>query len=102
MANDEEDFRIEYVEKNATPRFYPTQLPLTLMQSQQDDLSQEKTLSDTSDLHPTTKRGKYQKRTITDVDKSFADYLNMKKQILEATLNECNQQKKNVSFEFAT
>lgn len=95
VYNDEEneDFQLSHVDNDLSPPNCPTQLPSCPIQVQQDNVSNEKSLSDTYKIPPTPKKGKFQKRANTDVDKSFMEYLNMKKKI-ETTPNECNQQKK--------
>lgn len=96
VYNDEEneDFQLSHVDNDLSPPNCPTQLPSCPIQVQQDNVSNEKSLSDTYKLPPTPRKGKFQKRTNTDVDKSFMEYLNMKKKKIETTPNECNQQKK--------
>lgn len=93
VDNDEENSQ-SHVYNDLSPPFCPNQQPSCPIQIQQDNVYNEKTLSDTSEILPTSRKGKFQKRANTDVDKSFMEYLNIKKKKIETTSNECIQQKK--------
>lgn len=94
IYNDEEnkDFQLSHVDNDLPPPNCPLQLPSCPIQVQLDNVSNEKSVSDTYKIPQTPRKGKFQKRA-SDVDKSFMEYLNMKKKI-ETTPNKSNQQKK--------
>jgi|UniRef100_A0A2S2QYL7 hypothetical protein len=76
IYNDEEneEFQLSHVNNDLSPPNCPTQLPSCPIQVQQDNVSNEKSLSDTYKTFPTPRKGKFQKRADTDVDKSFMEY----------------------------
>jgi len=71
-------FLLSHVDNDLSPPNCLTQLPSCPIEVQ-DNVSNEKSLNDIYKIPLTPRKGKFQKRANTDVDKAFMEYLNMKK-----------------------
>lgn len=69
-----EDFQLTHLDNDLSSTDCPAQLPPCPIQIQQDNGSNEKSLSDTYKIPLTLRKRKFQKRANTDVDKSFMEY----------------------------